>query len=73
MVKVLATMVVNDNKVQFIEESSKYFIAWGDIESEILTKTEIKTPSGRKISQKSAHKKFLEACKASQYLKFSRL
>jgi hypothetical protein len=34
---------------------------------------ELLTPTGRKPSQNSAHKKFLEAIKAAQYLKFSRL
>jgi hypothetical protein len=34
---------------------------------------ELLTPTGRKPSQSSAHKQFLEAVEAAQYLKFSRL
>jgi hypothetical protein len=34
---------------------------------------ELRTPSGRKISQKTAIKKFLKMVEASKYLTFSKL
>jgi hypothetical protein len=72
MEKVLVTMTVNSNEVKLVKEGGHYFIHWGE-QGKPRAIQKLTTPSGRKPSQNSAHKKFLEATKAAQYLKFSRL
>ena len=68
----LASAIVNGNEVRLVTRDNRYFIHWGE-EGMIKAVQEILTPTGKKPSQNSAHKKFLEAVEASQYLKFSRL
>ena len=72
MKQFLASVTVNGNEVQFIKEGRQYFIHWGE-KDKVKSVQELRTPSGRKPSQKSAYKKFIEACDAAQYLKFDRL
>ena len=72
MKKTLLTVMVNGNEIAFIKERNGYFIHWGE-EGKVKAIQELLTPKGRKPSQNSAHKKFFEAIKATQYLKFSRL
>jgi hypothetical protein len=67
-----ASSIVNGNEIRLIKERGGYFIHWGE-EGKVKAIQELFTPSGRKPSQASAHKKFLEAVKATQYLKFSKL
>ena len=68
----LASAIVNGNEVRLVTRDKRYFIHWGE-EGMIKAVQELLTPTGRKPSQASAHKKFLEAIKAAEYLKFSRL
>lgn len=70
--KYLASTIVNGNEVRLVTRNGKYFIHWGE-QGKIKAVQELLTPSGRKPSQSSAHKKFLEAVEATQYLKFSKL
>ena len=72
MKQFLASTIVNGNEVKLVKENNKYFIQWGE-ENKLKAVQELLTPKGRKPSQASAHKKFLEACEATQYLKFSKL
>ena len=72
MKQFLASTIVNGNEIKLVKENSRYFIHWGE-HNRVKAIKELLTPSGRKPSQSSAHKKFLEAVKATQYLKFSRL
>jgi len=72
MKQFLASTIVNGNEVQFVKEGGNYFIHWGEADK-VKAIQKITTPTGRKPSQNSAHKQFLEATKAAQYLKFSRL
>lgn len=72
MVKTLLTVTVNGNEIAFIKDRENYFIHWGDQGKPRAIK-KITTPSGRKPSQNSAHKQFLEAVEATKVLKFSRL
>ena len=72
MKQFLASAIVNGNEIKLVKEHGGYFIHWGEHDKTKATK-ELLTPSGRKPSQSSAHKKFLEAVKATQYLKFSKL
>lgn len=68
----LASAIVNGNEVRLVTRDKRYFIHWGE-EGMIKAVQELLTPTGRKPSQNSAHKKFLEAIEASRYLTFSRL
>jgi hypothetical protein len=67
-----ASSIVNGNEIRLIKERGGYFIHWGE-EGKVKAVKELLTPKGRKPSQNSAHAKFFEAIKASQYLKFSKL
>lgn len=73
MITFIASKIVNGNEVQLIKESGQYYINWGDASQKDKTKTKLQTPSGRRPSLNQVHKKFLEACKAAEYLKFSKL
>jgi hypothetical protein len=72
MKQFLASAIVNGNEVKLVKENGGYFIHWGE-EDKVKAVQKLLTPSGRKPSQSSAHKKFLEACEAAQYLKFEKL
>jgi len=72
MKQFLASSIVNGNEIAFVKDREHYFIHWGEADR-VKAIQKITTPTGRKPSQNSAHKKFLEATKAAQYLKFSRL
>ena len=72
MKQFLASTIVNGNEIKFVKENGGYFIHWGE-EGKAKAIQELLTPKGRKPSQKSAHKQFLEAVKATKILKFSRL
>ena len=71
--KFLAQSTVEDKKIILVQDlqTKKYFTYWGN--TEYPSRTEITTPSGRKISESSAIKKFLEMVEASKYLKFNKL
>jgi hypothetical protein len=73
MGKVVATVQVNGNEVYLVKEGNKYLIYWGEAKQEGKAAIELLTPTGRKPSESSAYKKFLQAVKAAQYLKFERL
>lgn len=68
----LASAIVNGNEVRLVTRNKGYFIHWGEA-GKIKAVKELLTPSGRKPCQATAHRKFLEAIKALEYLKFSRL
>ena len=68
----LASAIVNGNEVRLVTRDKGYFIHWGEADK-VKSIQELRTPTGRKISQNVAHKRFLEAVKAAQYLKFSKL
>jgi hypothetical protein len=63
---------VNGNEIAFVKDREHYFIYWGE-EGKPRAVKKITTPTGRKPSQKSAHRQFLEAVQATKILKFSRL
>ncbi|CAB4125690.1 hypothetical protein UFOVP54_202 [uncultured Caudovirales phage] len=68
----LASAVVNGNEVRLVTRDKRYFIHWGE-EDRVKAVQELLTPTGRRPSQNSAHKKFLEAVESTRYLKFSKL
>ena len=68
----IASAIVNGNEVELITRDNRYFIHWGEA-GKIKAVQELLTPKGRKPSQSSAHKQFLEAVEATRYLKFSKL
>ena len=65
-------MTVNGNEIALVKDRENYFIHWGDQGKPRAIK-KITTPSGRKPSQNSAYKQFMEAVEATKTLKFSRL
>jgi hypothetical protein len=71
--KFLAQHTVDGKKVILVQDlqTKKYYCYWGHTEHD--SRTELTTPSGRKISESSAVKKFLEVVEASKYLKFDKL
>ena len=72
MKQFLASAIVNGNEIRLVKENGGYFIHWGE-EDRTKAIQELLTPKGRKPSQASAHKKFLEAVESTRYLKFSKL
>ncbi len=68
----LASAIVNGNEVRLVTRDNRYYIHWGE-EGRVKAEQELTTPSGRRPSQNSAHKKFLEAVESTRYLTFSRL
>ena len=72
MKQFLASATVNGNEIQFVKEGGHYFIHWGEQGKPRAVK-KITTPTGRKPSQNSAHRQFLEAVEATKVLKLSRL
>ena len=73
MITFITSKTVNGNEVQLIKESGWYYINWGEASQKGKTRTRIETPKGRKPSINQVHKQFLEACKAAEYIKFSKL
>jgi len=73
MKQFIASAIVNGNEVQLIKELGWYYINWGDSTQVGKTRTRIETSTGSKPYLKQVHKQFLEACKAAEYLKFSKL
>ena len=69
----IAKATINDNEVSLVQEHDSYFIYWGEPLDQYQSKTELLTPKGRKPSQSSAYKKFMQVVKAAKYLKFSKL
>lgn len=72
MKQFLASTVINGNEIKLVKENGGYFIHWGEHDKTKAIQ-ELLTPSGRKPSQSSVHKKFLKAVEATRYLKFSKL
>lgn len=72
MKQFLASAVVSGNEIRLVKKDSRYFIHWGE-ENKLKAEQELLTPKGRRPSQKSVHKKFLEAVESTRYLKFSKL
>ena len=73
MVTFIASKIVNGNEVQLVKELGQYYINWGEVSQKGRTRTKLQTPSGRKPSINQVHKQFLEACKAAEYIRFSKL
>ena len=71
--KFLAQATADGKRMILVQDlqTKKYYSYWG--ESEANSRVELTTPSGRKISESSAIRKFLQMVEASKYLTFSRL
>lgn len=72
MKQFIASAIINGNEVILVKEDRRYFIHWGE-ENKLKAEEELLTPKGRRPSQTSAHRKFLQAVKSARYLKFSKL
>jgi hypothetical protein len=69
MKQFLASTIVNGNEIKLVKENGGYFIHWGEHDKTKAIQ-ELLTPSGRKPSQSSAHKKFLKAVSILKYFIF---
>ena len=78
----LAKADVNQNTLLLVKDpypgykqKPTYFVYWGSTNSNLeqAGREELRTPSGRKVSQKTAIKKFTQMVEASKYLTFSKL
>lgn len=78
----LAKADVEDNTLILVKDPNPgyrqkptYFVYWGNTDSNLeqAGREEIRTPTGRKVSQKTAIRKFLQMVEASKYLTFSKL
>ena len=72
-----ASTIVNGNEVKLYRKyyqngKYSYYIHWGEANTQ-MSKQELLTPKGRTPSVGGAIKHFLNAAKAAQYLKFSKL
>ena len=72
MVKILITVTVNGNEIALAKDRKNYFIHWGG-QGKPKASKKITTSNGKRPSQASAHKQFLEAVEATKTLKFSKL
>ena len=75
MVEILATAVVDESKVHLVKDSEDHYLYWGD-EDEVregMSTTQLLTPKGRRPSQASAYKKFIQAVQALNYVKINKL
>lgn len=75
----IISTIVNGNEVKLYKTLTwnngsrySYFIHWGEANTQ-MSKQELLTPKGRTPSEGGAIKHFLNAAKAAQYLKFSKL
>jgi predicted transcriptional regulator len=73
MITFIASKTVNGNEVQLVRELGWYYINWGEASYKGKTRTKLQTRTGRKPSINQVNKRFLEACKAAEYIKFSKL
>jgi predicted transcriptional regulator len=73
MITFIANKTINGNEVQLVKESGWHYINWGEASHKGKTRTRIQTLKGRKPSINQVNKQFLEACKAAEYIKFSKL
>ena len=72
-----ASTIVNGNEVELYRKyyqngKYSYYIHWGEANTQMSVQ-ELLTPKGRTPSVGGAIKHFLNAAKAAQYLKFSKL
>ena len=72
-----ASTIVNGNEVKLYRKyyhngKYSYYIYWGEANTQ-MSKQELLTPKGNTPSVGGAIKHFLNAAKAAQYLKFSKL
>lgn len=71
--KFLAQATIEGKRIILVQDlqTKKYYSYWGHTDH--TSRTELTTPSGRRISESSAIKKFLQMVEASKYLKFEKL
>jgi hypothetical protein len=67
-------ILIKDPKPGY-KQKPTYFVYWGSTNSNLeqAGREELRTPSGRKVSQKTAIKKFTQMVEAAKYLTFSKL
>lgn len=79
--EVLIKAVINStNEIQLIKEEPnpggkkpRFSLLWGEKGSERLSKTVLKTPTGRYISESKSRKMFIKAIDTARYFTFKKM
>lgn len=69
MIRVLAVVKVNDNQLILSKKDDEYCIQIGNEDDIVMKYKLLKTPGGRKVTDKNAYKYFLQAVEAAKTVK----
>jgi len=68
MVQALVTVKVNNNQLILSKKGSEYCIQIGHEDEVVMRYKPLKTPGGRRVTDKNAYKYFLQAVEAAKTL-----
>jgi hypothetical protein len=71
MIQRLAIVKVNDNQLILSKKGGKYCIQIGHEDDVVMRYKPLKTPGGRRVTEKNAYKYFLQAVEAAKSLKLN--
>ena len=66
MIQLLSVVKVNGNQLVLTKKSGEYCIQIGREDEVVMRYKPLKTPGGRKVTDKNAHKYFLQAVEAAK-------
>lgn len=69
MIQELAVVKVNGNQLILSKKSGEYYIQIGNEDEVAMLRKPLKTPGGRRVTDKNAHKYFLQAVEAAKTTK----
>lgn len=69
MVKLISVVKVNGNQLVLTKKSGEYYIQIGEEDEVAMLREPLKTPGGRRVTDKNAHKYFLQAVEAAKTTK----
>jgi hypothetical protein len=69
MVKVLSTVKVNGNQLVLSKKSGEYYVQIGKEDEVAMLRKPLKTPGGRKVTDKNVSKYFLQMVEAAKTTK----
>ena len=68
MVKLISVVKVNGNQLVLTKKSGEYYIQIGEEDEVAMRYKPLKTPGGRRVTDKNAAKYFLQAVEAAKQL-----
>jgi len=71
MIQGLAIVKVNDNQLILSKKDGEYCIQIGHEDDIVMRYKPLKTPGGRRVTEKNAYKYFLQAVEAAKSLKLN--